>query len=110
MLERWSGETWAQLADGGVLRLGQPTRYVLGVHASASMLPRRGAERPWSRWLRPAMAGGLLVSEAGERGAHGERRPSVLGAEGIEVEGGGRRGECGGGQQRERRGKTTRHG
>ena len=35
-----------------------------------------------------------------------ERRPAVLGAEGIEVEGVSRRGECGGGQQRERRGET----
>ena len=72
-------------ADGAVFRVAAE-RDVLGMHAAAQA-GDAGAETGVVEARARGHAVGLLIGQGGERRTHAQRRPAVLGAEGIEVEG-----------------------
>lgn len=88
-------------ADGAVL-VGAAERDVLGMHAAAQA-GDAGAETGVVEARARGHAVGLLIGQGGERRTHAQRRPAVLGAEGIEVER-----EGGGGEDKRRRSGETK--
>ena len=82
-------------ADGAVFRVAAE-RDVLGMHAAAQA-GDAGAETGVVEARARGHAVGLLIGQGGKRRTHAQRRPAVLGSEGIEVEREGGGGEEGAG-------------